>query len=120
VDRRAQVKGLQATAPDVAVGEFLTHLIEDGLQVTNRAPFHQAARIFQGLADFFTTRHFAKAGVARAIGQDDDVAREKRTMSALEVHQHVVTACDRNHAHRFNNRYAHRYSVVITHPLGLA
>jgi hypothetical protein len=47
----AQVEGLQATAAGVAVGEGLAHLIEDLLVGADRAADHQAAGVFQGLAD---------------------------------------------------------------------
>jgi hypothetical protein len=51
--------------------------------VANRLAFNQGARVFQGLADFFAAGHFAQAGVARRVGQDDDVAGEKGPWAPL-------------------------------------
>jgi tRNA-specific 2-thiouridylase len=49
--------------------------------------------------DLVATGHFAHAGVARRVGQDDDVAGEKRAVGTAEVHQHAVVTGDRNHLH---------------------
>jgi len=58
---------------------------------------HQRPRIFQRLADFFTAGHFTDAGAPGVVGQNQDVAGEKRAVGAAEVQQHAVAAGDGNH-----------------------
>ena len=88
----AQVKGLQAAAGGVPGGKGAAHLVEDALVLADRLADHQAARVFQGFADAFATGYFAHAGVAAAVLEDDDIAREIRPMGAAEVEQHAVVA----------------------------
>ena len=99
VDGRAQVKGLLAPAAAVAVGKLLAHGLQHSVVMANRLTFDQGAGVFQRLADFFAAGHFAQACVARRVGQDDDVAGEKRAVGTTEVHQHAVMACHGNHLH---------------------
>ncbi|MCY1416811.1 hypothetical protein D9M71_323280 [compost metagenome] len=94
----AQVEGLQATASRVAVGEGLAHGIEHALVVADRLADHQAAGIFQGLADLLAAGHLAQAGITGAVTQYHDVAGEVRAMGATEVEQHAVVAGHRDHA----------------------
>ena len=70
VDGDAQVEGLQAAAAAVAVGELLLHLLQQPLLRAERLADDQFARVFQRLADLLAARHFADAGVAGAVGQD--------------------------------------------------
>ena len=55
------------------------------LQVADRLADHERPRVFERLADLLAARHFADAGVAGIVGQDDDVAGEKRPMGALRL-----------------------------------
>ena len=67
----------------------------------------QGARIFEGLADLLAARHLAQAGVARVVGDDDDVAREEGRVRAREVEQHAVPASDRDDTHGLDDRCGH-------------
>ena len=62
-----QVECLQATARRVTAGEGLAHGIEHALVVADRLADHQAAGVFQGLANLFTARHLAQPGIASAV-----------------------------------------------------
>ncbi|MNH21013.1 hypothetical protein D3C79_808040 [compost metagenome] len=94
----AQVEGLQATTRRVTAGKGLAHGIEHALVVADRLADHQAAGIFQGLADLLAAGHFAQAGVAGAVTQHHNVTGEERAMGATEVEQHAVMAGYRDHA----------------------
>ena len=103
VDGGAQVKGLLAPATAVAVGKLLAHGVEHVVVVANRLAFDQGTGVFQGLPNFFATGHFAQTGAPGRVGQDDEVAGEKRTVSTAEVHQHAVMACHGDHLHAGDN-----------------
>ena len=107
VDRGAQVEGLLAAAAGVAVGEAGAHLVEDGLQVADGAALDQRTRILQRLADLLAAGHLAQAGVARVVGDDDDVASEKGRMRAREVQQHAVPPRDGDDTHLLDDGRGH-------------
>jgi hypothetical protein len=88
----------------VAVGKAGAHGVQDGLERADRLTFHQSARVFQRLADFFATGHFTKTGVPGVVADDDDVAGEERRVSAREVEQHAVASRDRDDSHGHDNR----------------
>ncbi|MDT4825888.1 hypothetical protein FQZ97_591830 [compost metagenome] len=90
VDSDAQIEGLQAAAAGIAAGEGGAHAVQDGLVLADGLANQQRAGVFQRPADAFATRHFAHAGVAGAVAQDHDIAREVRAMGARQVHQHAV------------------------------
>ncbi len=94
VDGRAQIEGLQAAAARVAVGELRARLVEHRLQIADRLADHERTGIVDGLANALAAGNFAHAGVAGAVAQDDDVAREERAVRAAQVHQHAVAAGD--------------------------
>ena len=96
MDGHAQVKGLIATTTGIAVCKFLLQAVEQVLGVANALTFNPLASVFQCFANFFTTRYFAYARVAARVSQDQDVACEEGAMSAAEVQQHAVPACDGN------------------------
>ena len=79
MDGRAQVEGLQAAAAGIAVGELRRG---SSCRMLVSAPIgladHEVARILERLADLLAARHFADAGVAGVVGEDDDVAGEER------------------------------------------
>jgi hypothetical protein len=54
----------------------------------------QRRGILQRLADLLAARHFADAGAAGAVGEDQQVAREERAVRAAQVEQHAVAAGD--------------------------
>ncbi len=85
MDGHAQVKGLIATTPGIAVCKFLLQAVELVLGVANALAFNPLACVFQGFANFFTTRYFADAGVTAGVGQDQDVARKEGAMRTAEV-----------------------------------
>ena len=99
MDGHAQVKGLQATATTVLVGKSHAQGVQNLVPVTHRLAQYQGLGVLQGQADFFAAGHFAHAGVAVAVGQDDQVAREKRAVSAAQVQQHPVMAGHRDDLH---------------------
>ena len=62
-------------------------------------PDHQRPRVFERLPDAFAAGHFAHAGMAGAVFQQDDVAGEERAMRAAQIEQHAVMPGDRNDLH---------------------
>ena len=90
VDGGAQVKGLQATSARVAVGKTRVHAVEHGLHLAQALADHQLGSVLQGGADFFAAGHFTNAGASRTVGEDEQVAGEKRTVRTREVEQHAV------------------------------
>eukprot|EP01022_Parablepharisma_sp_SALTPOND_P016447 TRINITY_DN2409_c0_g6_i1.p1 TRINITY_DN2409_c0_g6~~TRINITY_DN2409_c0_g6_i1.p1 ORF type:complete len:1114 (+),score=348.13 TRINITY_DN2409_c0_g6_i1:941-4282(+) len=99
VDGDAQVEGLQAAAADVAIRKGGARPVQDALVVADGLAHQQRACVLQCLADALATRHLAHAGVAGAVGEDDDVAREVGTVGARQVQQHAVMPGHRDHAH---------------------
>ena len=99
MDGTAQIECLQATALAVAGSKGLAHAVEQGVPLSQRAADQQGARVFQGLADFFAARHFTDAGVATAVGQQNEIAGEKGCMGAAQVEQHAVAPGHRDDAH---------------------
>ena len=99
MDGGSQIKGLQATPPAVAIGKLLSHLVQDGLQLTDRLTLDQGTRVFQGLTDFFAAGHLTQTGVARTVGHDDDVTCEEGGMCARQVEQHAISAGNWDDAH---------------------
>jgi hypothetical protein len=96
MDGGAQVKGLQAAPPGIAVGEAGTNVLQDGLQIAHSAPFDQRARVLQGLADLLAAGHLTQAGVAGGIRSDHQVAGEERRVRTRQIEQHAVAAGDGN------------------------
>ncbi len=78
VDGGAQVEGLQAAAAGVAVGELRAHGGENVVAGAERLADDQLAGVFQRLADLLAAGHFADAGVAGTVGENDEVAGEER------------------------------------------
>ena len=99
MDGHAQVKSLVAATAAVAFGKGGAQAVENVVYVAQRLAFDEWAGVFQGVADFFTTRHFTHAGAARTVGQDKQVAGEKRAVRTAQVEQHAVMAGDRNDLH---------------------
>ena len=103
MDGDAKVKGLQAAPARIAVGKLGAHGIEHGVVVTHGLAHDERSRIFDGLADLLTAGYFAHACVARAVTQDEQIAREERTVRAAQVHEHAVVARHRHHAQLGDN-----------------
>jgi hypothetical protein len=82
MDGHAQVEGLLAAAAAVAVGEGVAQAVEDALCRPMGWPTMRA-RVFQRLADLFAAGHFAHAGAAGAVGQDQQVAGEEGPCAPL-------------------------------------
>ncbi|MNT04376.1 hypothetical protein D3C72_1389520 [compost metagenome] len=99
VDGHAQVEGLQAAPAAVARGKGAAHAVEHGVVVADGLAHDEVARVFERLADLLAARHLAHAGVAGAVGEDQQVAREERAVRAAEVHQHAVVAGHGHDAH---------------------
>ena len=117
VDRRAQIEGLEAAAAGVTVGKARAHRVERRLHVAERLADHELGRIDQRAQDLLAARDFTDAGIAGAVGQDQKVAREIRTVRTGEIEQHAVAAGDRHRAQRFDDRrVGHRrplYGVIF-------
>ena len=99
VNHDAQVKGLKAAAAAVAVGKGLPYHVEHRVIGADRLADDQRPRVVQRLTNALAARHLAGAGAAGAVFQDDDVAREERTVRAAEIEQHAVFAGDRDDQH---------------------
>jgi hypothetical protein len=97
VDSHAQIEGLQAAPARVAVGEASAHRVEDSLVVTDALADRERARVLQRLTNALAAGHRAEAGVACAVLEDNDVAREKGAVRAAQIQQHAVTSGDRYH-----------------------
>ena len=104
VDGGAQVEGLQPAAARVAVGEVAAHLRQHRMQVTDAAPLDQRAGVFQRLPDGFAAGHLADPGATRAVGNDDQVAREEGRVRARQVQQHAVAPGNRDRLQRSDDR----------------
>ena len=94
MDGHAQVEGLQAAATGVAVGESRTDLRKELFVAGDLLTDEQGRGVFDRLADLLATGDFAQAGASGVVGDQDDIAREERTMRAAEVEQHAVMTGD--------------------------
>ena len=94
VDGNAQVEGMQATATGVAVGEGRADLREQLRVAGDLLADEQRRGVFDRLADLLAAGDFAQAGASGVVRDQDDIAREERTMRAAEVEQHAVMTCD--------------------------
>ena len=94
MDGGAQIEGLQPAPAAVAVSKLLLHALQHALVRANRLADDQRARVFQRLADLFAAGHLAHAGVPGVVGEDQEVAREKRAVRTAQVQQHAVAAGD--------------------------
>ena len=98
MDGASQIEGLQAAPAAVAAFKALLHLLQHA-EVTADGPANEKrTRIFERLADLFTAGNFAHAGASGVVGQDQQVAGEKRPVRAAQVEQHTVAAGNGNDA----------------------
>src|SRR5690606_27358705 len=96
MDGDTQIEGLQAAAGGVAVGEGLPRLVEDAVEVPDRAPEYELASVFERLPNGFAAGHLAYADMAGAVLEDQDIAGEPGPMCAAEIEQHAVLTGDWN------------------------
>ena len=80
MDRGAQVEGLQAAPAAITISKGLLDALQQTGMSTHGLAHHQVPCVLQCLADLLATGHFANAGAASAVGQDQQVAGEKRPM----------------------------------------
>src|SRR2546427_669459 len=92
----AQIEGLQAAPTRVAPGQGLLQVLQQLEVVAHGLADEQRLAVLQRLAYAFAARHLAHTGVARAVVDEHDVAREVGRMRAAEVHEHAVAAGDGN------------------------
>ncbi|MCY1521763.1 hypothetical protein D9M68_565890 [compost metagenome] len=111
MDGNAQVEGLQPATAGIAISEGAPDAIENPLPMTNRLSDHQRAGILQRLANGLAARHLADADAAGAVLEDQNVSGEVRTMSAAEVEQHAVPACDRDYLKFMDNRRSALFGI---------
>ena len=97
---------VQAAAAAVAVGKLLAHALQHLLVGADRLADDQRAGVLQRLADLFTARNFADAGAPGVVGEDQQVAGEKRAVRAAQVEQHAVAPGDSDDAQFGDNRRA--------------
>src|SRR2546427_7928702 len=88
----AQIEGLQAAPTRVAPGQGLLQVLQQLEVVAHGLADEQRLAVLQRLAYAFAARHLAHTGVARAVVDEHDVAREVGRMRAAEVHEHAVAA----------------------------
>ena len=100
---RAQIVSLNSPSAGVSLRETPPHGIKHRTVVANRLADNESPRFLQGPSDFFASRNFTQSRVAGAVLQNDDIAREERTMGTAQVQQHAVLAGDRNDQHFGNN-----------------
>ena len=96
-----------AAAAAVAIGKGLVHRLKNALVRADGLAHHQRRRVFQRLADLLAARHLAQAGVARVVGDEDDVAGEEGRVRARKVQQHVVAARHGDDAHALDDGSGH-------------
>ncbi|MGY4596748.1 hypothetical protein ACVWXL_004494 [Bradyrhizobium sp. GM22.5] len=106
VDHDAEIKSLLAAAAGIAIGEGGPDIGEDVVHRADGLADHEITGVLQCLPDLLPARHLADAGVTGIVGEDDDVAGEERRMRAAQIEEHAVTACDRDHLHRGDDRCA--------------
>ena len=70
------IEGLQAAAAGIAIGKAAADAVQNVVVGGDGMADHQRLRIDEGGADGFAAGHFADAGVARAVFEDDQVSRE--------------------------------------------
>ena len=115
MDGHAQIKSLVAATAAVPPGKCGAQAVENVVPVAQHLAFNQGAGVFQGVADFFATRHFTDAGAARTVGQDQQVAREKRAVRTAQVEQHAVMAGDWDDLHTGDVGRGGRRDLEICH-----
>ena len=115
VNGGAQVKGLQAAAAGVTVGELIAHRTEHVFILAQRFAHHQRNGILQSLANFFAPRNFTDAGMAGVIFDNHDIAGEVRSVGPAQIHQHTVMAGNRDHLHGGDNGRGResRHSIIL-------
>ena len=82
VNRRAQIEGLLPTPARVPIPETDPHRLDHRRTRVDRPADDQLSRIFQRLPDLLSTRHLSDPGPPRIVGQQNNVAREKRSVRA--------------------------------------
>ena len=100
MDGGAQIEGLLPASARVAVGEAALHVLQQALLRAQWLADDQLACILQRLADLLAAGHFADASAPGAVGQDQKIAGEERTMRAAQVEQHAVAPGNRDHPQR--------------------
>jgi hypothetical protein len=64
MDGHAQIKSLVAATAAVTTGKGGAQAVQNVVPVAQHLAFDERAGVFQGVADFFATRHFTDAGAA--------------------------------------------------------
>jgi hypothetical protein len=85
VDSHAQIESLQAAPLRVPLGEASAHRVEDSLVVPDGLSNHERACVLERLTNALAARRLANAGVACAVLEDNDVAREKGAVRAAQI-----------------------------------
>ena len=106
VDRRAEIVGLQSASARIAIGEALADIIQYGVVAADGLADYERSRVFKSLFDAFAPGNFTKAGVPSVVFEENDIAREKRTMRPAEIQQHAVVPGDGDDKHFSDDRSA--------------
>jgi DNA-binding transcriptional LysR family regulator len=96
VDCRSLVEGLQSAATCVAVAELRAHVAQHGVVCAYGTIHEGGATLLECLPDVLAARRLARANVSRAVGEQNDIAREERGMGAAQVQQHAIVAGNRH------------------------
>ena len=81
------------------------------MSVSNLRSGNERFSLFKDFANGFSARHFADAGMARIVGEDDNVARKVRCVCAAQVEQHAVEAGNGNDLHACDARSIRMHSA---------
>ena len=82
VDGGAQIKRLQAPSAGIAPRKGGAHFVEHPLPVAHAGVVDERACVFQRLADGLAPGDFGHARAPRAVGEDQQIAREERSVCA--------------------------------------
>ena len=94
-----KIEGLQPAAFAVAIRELHPHRIQNRVVCSQRLPHDERLRLFEHATNLLTAGNLADTGVASIVGEQNNIAREERSVRAAQVEQHAVISGHGNHAH---------------------
>jgi hypothetical protein len=106
VDHDAQIERLKATSAGIAIGKALADRVERCVERRDGLANDQRLCILQRLANALTARNLTGADMAGIVRQNNDVAREQRTVRAAQIEQHAVFTRHGYDAHIGDDRRA--------------
>src|SRR5581483_5425695 len=97
MNRDPQIEGLRSAARAVPIAKLRAYSGQQGIVSANGAVEKEGSGLLQRLADLLTARDLADTNMSRAVLDQNDVAREERSMCAAQVQQHAVLPGNRDH-----------------------